>query len=161
MTNFDRIVGSLSKFFDRIAQLAVMAMMLLVIGNILGRFIGKSIFGTYDYVGFINAVLVAFAIAYCARLGGHIQVELLVSRLSEKTQIIIGIITNILSLGIFTIITWQCVILANDKMRLGEVSMTALIPFYPYIYGVALGCTLLCFVILIDLIKSVIRMVKS
>ena len=160
MVNFERIVNLISKYCDRIAQVAVMAMMLLVVGNILGRFVGKSIFGAYDIVGFINAILVAFAIAYCAVQKGHIQVEMVMSHFPERVQKVVGIITGILSLGIFAVITWQILILANDKWRGGEVSMTALIPFHYYIYGVAFGCVLLCLVILLELIKLFIRVEK-
>jgi len=53
------------------------------------------------------------------------------------------------------------VVLANDKWRLGELSMTALLPFHPYIYGVAFGCILLCLVILVDLIKSMAKAAKG
>jgi hypothetical protein len=45
--------------------------------------------------------------------------------------------------------------------RAGEVSMTALFPFYPYIYGIAFGCALLCLVILADLIQSAVKAVKG
>ena len=162
MVYFDRVVHSLSKFCDRIAQGAVMAMMLLVVANIIWRVvpeIGRPIFGTYDVVGFIGATLVAFAIAYCAVQGGHISVELVVARFPQRVQGIIGSITGFLSLGIFAVITWQCVVLANDMWRVGEVSMSALLPFYPYIYGVAFGCALLCLVILVDLGKSLAKAV--
>ena len=162
MVYFDRVVHSLCKFCDQIAQGAVMAMMLLVVANIIWRVvpkIGRPIFGTYDVVGFIGATLVAFAIAYCAVQRGHISVELVVARFPQRVQGIIGSITGFLSLGIFAVITWQCVVLANDMRRVGEVSMSALLPFYPYIYGVAFGCALLCLVISVDLGKSLAKAV--
>ena len=160
MANFERIINLLGKYCDRIAQAAVMAMMLLVVANIVGRPLGTSIFGTLDFVGFINAVLVAFALAYCAIHKGHIQVEMLVQRLPERVQSIIDIFTNVLSLGIFAVITWQCLLLAIDKLVGNEVSITALVPFHYYIFAVAFGCALLCMVILINLIKSVLKVVN-
>jgi len=138
-----------------------MAMMLLVVGDITLRVIWQPIPGTYDVVGFIGAVLVAFAIAYCAVRGGHISVELVVSRLPKRVQWIISSITGILGLGIFALATWQCLVLAKDMRRVGEVSMSAHIPFYPYIYGVAFGCALLCLVILVDLGKSLAKVAKG
>jgi len=158
---FERFVSLLTKLCDRIAQAGVFAMLLLVIGNILGRWLWKSIFGAFDFVGFIGAVIVAFSIAYCAVKKGHIQVELLVTRFPQRVQGVIDSITGILSLGLFYLITWQCVVYGDDMRRAGELSMTALTPFYPYIYGIAFGCALLCLVILIDLIKSVTKVVKG
>jgi len=161
MVFFERVVHSLSRICDRIAQAAVVAMLLLVVGNILLRIVWKPILGTYDIAGFIGAIVIAFAIAYCALQRGHIQVELLVARFPVRVQGIIDSITGILSLGIFSLITWQCTVLANHIRRVGEVSMSAHISYYPYIYGVAFGCGLLCVVILVDLIKSLIKVMKG
>lgn len=161
MAFLDRFVRLLSKYCDRIAQFGVVAMMLLAVGNILLRIVWRPIFGTYDIIEFIGAILVAFAIAYCAVQRGHIQVELVVARFPQRVQGIIGSITGLLSLGIFALITWQCLVLASDMWRVGEVSMSALLPFYPYIYGVGFGCALLCLVILVDLGKSLAKAAKG
>jgi TRAP-type C4-dicarboxylate transport system permease small subunit len=158
---FDKVVSSVTRFFDRIAQAGVMAMMLLVVGNILLRAVWKPIFGTYDYVEFIGATLVAFAIAYCAMQKGHISVELVVTRFSERVQGIISSVTDILSLGIFGLITWQSLLFAHDTWRVGGSSMGALVPNYPYMYGVAFGIALLCLVILFNLGKSLIKAVSG
>lgn len=158
---FNRIINLLTKYCDRIAQAAVVAMLLLLVVDVLGRKLWKPIYGTYDYVSFINAILVAFSIPYCALKRGHTHVEAVVERFPERVQGIIGGITGILGLGIFSLVTWQCVVLAIDMRRLGEVSMTSLLPFYPYIYGVAFGCALLCLVILADLIQSAVKAVKG
>jgi TRAP-type C4-dicarboxylate transport system permease small subunit len=158
---FDKVVSSVTRFFDRIAQAGVMAMMLLVVGNILLRVIWKPIFGTYDYVEFIGALMVAFAIGYCAVQKGHISVELVVARFSERVQGIIGSITDILGLGIFSLVTWQSLLFAYDTWLVGGSSMGALVPNHPYMYGVAFGIALLCLVILVDLGKSLIKAVSG
>ena len=164
MAYFDRVIHSLSRVCDRIAQSAVVAMMLLVVANIIWRVvpkIGHPIFGTYDFVRFIGAILIAFAIAYCAVQGGHIAVELVVDRFPKRAQAIVGTITGILGLGFFALLAWQCLLLANDMWRLGEVSMGAHVPFFPFIYGIGFGCAVLCLVILVDLIKSLAKAVRK
>jgi TRAP-type C4-dicarboxylate transport system permease small subunit len=161
VASFERIFNLITKFFDKISQAGVFAMLVLVIGNILGRKVGKPIYGAFDYACFLSAILVAFAIPYCGMKRGHIRVEMFVAQLPGRVQGIIDSITNILGFGIFSLITWQCVVLANDMRRAGELSMTSLTPFYPYIYAIAFGCGLLCIVILIDLIKSLIKVVKG
>jgi TRAP-type C4-dicarboxylate transport system permease small subunit len=158
---FDRMVRLLSKFCDQIAQAGLFAMFLLIFINILLRKFWKPIFGAYDYTCFISAIVIAFAMAYCAVQGGHTQVDLFVTRFSQRVQGIIGSIVGILSLGLFSLVTWQCIVLANDMRRSGEVSMTSLFPFHPYIYAVAFGCALLSLVILVDVIKSLVKAVKG
>ena len=160
MDHFNRVIDFITKLCDRIAQAGVFVMLLILFANILGRKFWKPIYGTFDYVSFICAILVAFSIPYCALKKGHTQVELVVERFSERVQGIIGIITDILGLGTFSLVTWQCVVYAIDMKRCGELSMTTLLPFYPYVYGIAFGCALLCLVILADLIKSAVKAVK-
>jgi TRAP-type C4-dicarboxylate transport system permease small subunit len=161
VTFLDSIVRWVSMVCDKIAQAGLFAMLLLTTSNILLRKFGKPIYGAYDYVCFISTIVVAFAIANCAVKRGHTQVELLVARFSRRAQGIVDSITGILSLGIFSLITWQSVALGNDMRRAGELSMTSLEPFYPYIYAIAFGCALLCLVILVGLMKSVVKAVKG
>lgn len=161
MERFERMVRLVSKVCDQISQAGVFAMFLIIFGNILLRQFWKPIFGSYDYVCFISAIVVAFAMANCAVHRGHTQVDLVVARFSERTQGIIGSITGFLSLGLFSLITWQCIVFANDMRQSGELSMTLLLPFYPYIYAVAFGCALLSLVILVDFIKSLVKAVKG
>ena len=136
-------------------------MVLLAVTNILMRTFWKAIMGTYDYIEFIGAILVSFAVAWCALQRGNIQVDLVVERFPRRVQGIIGIITGILSLGFFILVTWQTIIFAGDMHQMGETSMTMLLPFYPYVYGLAFGIGLLCLVILIDLVKDVNKAVKG
>jgi TRAP-type C4-dicarboxylate transport system permease small subunit len=161
MAFFEKAVRLLTTYCDRIAQMGVMAMMTLAVVNIILRLVWKAIMGTYDYIEFIGAILVSFAIAYCALQKGHIQVELIVSRFPRRVQGVIGTITGLLSLGIFSLITWQSLIFAGDMRRSGDVSMTMLLPFYPYIYGLAFGTGLLCLVVLTELIKDLTKAVKG
>ena len=133
MAIFEHIVRIVSKSSDRVAQAGVVVMMLLVVANILLRMVWKPIVGTFDYVQFIGATLVAFAVAYCAFEGGHISVEMVVARFPKRVQGIIGSFTSILSLGIFGIIAWQCLIFAGDAWRVGETSMGTEVPIFPYV----------------------------
>lgn len=162
MAYFDRVVHSLSQVCDRIAQGAVVAMMLLVVANIIWRAvpkIGRPIYGTYDLVMILGSIVVAFALGYCAVQGGHIAVEIVVARFPQRVQAIIDSITGILSVGIFAIISWQCWVYGTDMLHQGERSMSVYIPLHPFAYGVSFGCAVLCVVILIDLMNSLAKAV--
>lgn len=156
MNLFFHLVRFITKFCDKIAQIGVLLMLILVVGNIIGRKIWKPIFGVYDYVSYIGVIIVSFSIAYCALQKGHTQVELIIARFSKRTQSIVEFFTNLMSLVIFMLACWQLVIFGNDMRKAGELSMTSLTPFYPFIYTVAIGCGLLCLVIISDIIKSLI-----
>ncbi len=160
MAVFERIVGSLSKYAYWVAGACVVAMMAIVVANILTRKLWIPIYQTYDFVGFISAVMVSFSIAYVGIVKGHVAVDMVMERFPQRAQVIISAFGGILSLGMFSIVAWQCAIYANEMRLSGEVSMTAAVPFYPYVYGISLGTALLCLVILTDLIKDIVKAVK-
>ena len=159
--SFEKVVAFISTLGDRISQMAVMGMMLVSIANILGRIFWRPIYGTFDYVSFFSVIVVAMALASCAVQKGHISVELFMARLPRRTQGMVGCFTNILSLGFFAIVIWQCIVFAGRMIRTGQLTMTALLPFYPFIYIIAFGCFLLCLVILVEFFKSVDKAVKG
>jgi TRAP-type C4-dicarboxylate transport system permease small subunit len=159
MTRFEAIIQSLSRVCDKIARGAVVAMMLIVVANISLRPIWRPIYGTYDVVMLLCSVVVAFALGHCAIQGGHVFVELFVQRLPPRAQAIINSITGILGFSLFAMIAWQCWVYGTDIWRSGEVSMSVRIPLYPFMYGVGFGCAVLSLVVLVDLIKSLTKVV--
>jgi hypothetical protein len=54
----------------------------------------------------------------------------------------------------FAVATWQIVVKATTLWQTGEVTETLRIIYYPFTYGVALGCAVLTLVFLTDLMKG-------
>lgn len=133
--------------------------MALVITNIVLRFAWRPLLGTYEFVSFLSAVMISFALAHCAVQGGHIAVTLVVDRLPPRAQAIVDIVVNTVSIIFFGLTVWQITLYATDMVVSGEVSPTTKTPFYPFVYGVALGFLALCLVLLVDLSKSISRAV--
>ena len=163
MSSFEKFVRQLSKSIDRIAQVAVVALTFIIVLNVVLRFLGlpRAWLQTFDLVGLIGLMVISFALAHTAVQKGHISIEVLVTRLPQRVQGIIGTITGILSLGIFAMVTWQCVVLANRYRRVGETTMTAHIPIHPFVYMIAFCTAVLCLVILVELINSARKGLKG
>ena len=53
----------------------------------------------------------------------------------------------------FAVVAWQIAKYAGTLWETGEVTETLQIIYYPFTYGVALGCAVLSLVFLIDLLK--------
>ena len=161
MAHFSKIIHSLSRVCDSIAQCAVVAMMIIVVSNILLRIIWRPLYGTYDVVMLLGSIAVSFALGYCAVRKGHIAVEIVMSLFPQRVQAIIDSLTGILSVGIFAIVAWRCWVYGTDMWHRGEVTMSVYIPLHPFIYGVSIGCAVLCLVILVDLIKALEKAVRK
>jgi TRAP-type C4-dicarboxylate transport system permease small subunit len=161
MSCFIKIIHLLSKVFNQVALVGVLAMMLLASGNVIIRIFYKPILGTFEIVGFLGSVVVFFAIPYTQMQKGLISVAILVSRFSQRTQAIIGIVTYSLSIILCLLIAWQSFLIANDLRQSGELSHTLRIPFYPFVYGVAICCMLWSLVFLLDLFNSIAQAVRK
>ncbi|NLB18453.1 MAG: TRAP transporter small permease [Syntrophomonadaceae bacterium] len=161
MTRFEQVVHSIARSSDRIAQITTFVMMLTIVANCSGRIIRHPVYGTEDYVSLLSLILVSTTIAYCAVQKAHIRIDLVFSRFSQTTQAIVGSIIDLLGLGLFTTVSWQCVALGMRMMKTGDKTMSALITLYPFLFVVAFGCALFSLVLLVDLAKWLAKAVEK
>lgn len=157
MFRIERITYLLTDRFNWVAAGAVVAMMCLTCADVILRIFRHPIPGTYEIVGLLGSVVIAFSIGYTSVEKGHIAVEFLVQKLPSRFQIYIDAFNDLFSTCLFGLITWQSIAYASDLKQSGEVSLTIQMPIYPFVYGIALGCGLLCLVLLLDFVKSLKR----
>lgn len=89
---------------------------------------------------------------------GHVAVSLVVQLLSKRLQGLVETITSIFGIILFALIAWQSVLYGIDCQRSGEVSLTLQMPFYPIIYGVAVGAGFVCLVLIVDLVSALSKL---
>jgi len=154
-------VTTLSRVLDMFAGLCMVAIMTLVVSNIILRVVfNQPILGTYEYVGFLTALVIGLALANCAVQNGHIAVDFVVERFPAKAQAITDIVINSVSLGFWCLASWQLLVYAASTVDKGLVSQTTQTPLYPFIYLVSLGFFALCLVMLVKLFDSIKRAVS-
>jgi len=161
MDRFERAIGAIAKYMDFISRIGFFAMMALVTINVILRYAWTSISGTYDYVQLITAVSVGAAIAYTAYERGNIEIELLMERFSERVQNIMASVMMLITLVFFSLAMWQVIRLAHDMQVAGETTMTAYVPFAPFLYWIAVGLGLMMIVMILQFIRLILKAVKS
>jgi len=146
--------------FNVVAAGAIVAMMLLTCADVILRFFQHPILGTYELVGFLGTMVIAFALAYTSIERGHIAVEILVDRLPAKAQNMLDGVNHLIGAALFLLIAWQSTVYAGDLKASGEVSLTLAIPTYPFVYGIGAGCALLALVLAAESLRSFRRAVR-
>jgi TRAP-type C4-dicarboxylate transport system permease small subunit len=131
-------------------------MIVLTCANILFRLVWVPIRGTFELMGYFGAIVTAFALGYTQMKRGHIAVDVLVNTFSDKHRKVIDTINYTVCFLFFGVAAWQIAIKATTLMNTGEITETLRIIYYPFTYGVALGCAVLSLVLFTDLIKSFI-----
>ena len=143
-----------------IGAACLVGMTFLTCADVVGRALGRPIFGSVEIVGFMAILSVVMALPYTHQVQGHIGVEIVVRLFSEKTQTIIDICTGLISLILFAVVTWRMTVYANTMKASGEVSMNLELPEHFVIYVTAVCLLIFTLIILQDLINN-IRKLKS
>ena len=118
------------------------------------RSVWVPVAGTFELMGYFGAIVTAFALGYTQISRGHIAVDILVLRFPEKTQRMLNSINYFICMVFFAIVAWQISRYGTTLWQTGEVTETLRVIYYPFTYGVALGCAVLSLVFLTDLVKS-------
>jgi TRAP-type C4-dicarboxylate transport system permease small subunit len=144
MKTVDKVVKTVSGALNWIAGAAVTFMMLLTVADILLRAGGRPIIGTFEVVSLLLAIVIAFGIPQVSLDRGHVNMDFLLDRLSEKGRKIMNTLTRLGCLILFAFIGGNLFNVAARFKASGEVSATVQLPFYPIAYGVAVCCLLEC-----------------
>lgn len=158
MTFFSKTLDKCSDIFKLIGCVALTAMMALTVFDVVGRFFKHPIFGSIEIIGFLAAIAVAAALPYTHKMDGHVGVEILVRLLPKKIQISLKIITQALTLFLFTLITWQMFLYAKELDKTGEVSMNLGFPLHYLVYLIACGLVVFSLTILETIIENIMKL---
>ncbi|MCU0600157.1 MAG: TRAP transporter small permease [Desulfobacterales bacterium] len=150
----EKIAAAIAEKVNWIAAAAVAFTMILITADVALRFFRRPITGTYEIVGFMGTVIIAFALPYTSVQKGHIAVDFLMIKLPWLARVVVNAVNSLVCMVFFAVISWQCVEYARNLKASGEVSATLQMPTYPFIYGVAIGFALLVPVLLIEFIRQ-------
>ena len=145
----------LNKIMLILGGIAVLALMLLATSNVTLRIFHVPFRGTYEIVGFLGAIVIAFALGYTQKRKDNIVVDILTEKFPKKINRVLNAISYFSTMVFFAIIAWQVLIWGIKLFRAGELSETLKIIFYPFVFSVALGFAVLSFTLLIDFLKTV------
>lgn len=157
MAYLSKIVHTTSRGLNAVGSVLLVCMMGIVFVNVVSRSLGQPIFGVYEFVGFFLALQVSFSIAECAVKKGHIAVSIVADRLPTAVLPFLDALVALLGTALYLVLSWQCCVYAKRVWRIGEVSLSTEIPFYPFILGLAFGFLLLALVLVVDFFEALKR----
>jgi TRAP-type C4-dicarboxylate transport system permease small subunit len=149
-----RLVHALAKGMNGIAAAAVFFMMAITCADVILRYFRHPLTGTFEMVGLSGAVAVSFALAQTTLERGHIAVDFIVRKFSEKARNWVERVNDAVMGVLFALISWHSFILALSSKANCEGSMTLQIPFYPFILGISGSFGLLGLICLLHLLLS-------
>ncbi len=129
----------------------ILPMMLLTTVDVIGRaFFDRPIIGALEMCSYMLAIFILSSLAYTHQKKGHVMVSMIVSRLPERWQLILGAFTTILSLFVMAILIWQGWVTGIEERTVSDMLR---IPERPFRLLVPVAGLLLFLELLIDLTR--------
>jgi len=162
LTGLQRWIPPLSGVMNHIASVVLFLMMVLTILDVvLRKLASKSILGTVELSEFMLVAVVFFALAHTEVLDGHVKVDLILGRFSRRTQGIVDMCTQFICFVLSLLITWSS-FTYSETMRLSkEVTQDLLLPKYPFIYIVGVGCLIFSITLLMKCCIAAVKVFRK
>ena len=154
----------LEKFLNNVAGGVILtAMMFLVTGDVLGRYLfNRPIHGTTEVTEFMMVGLLYFTLAHTQTLKAHIRVDMLVSIFSPRARILCEAITYFLGFILLALITWQSLAAAIQAWKIGETTFgLILFPLFPAKVLIPLGCFIFSLRLILDFFNGLKKLRKK
>jgi len=158
---FEKFIQGLTWRTAQAAQVALIIVMAITVTNVFIRIPWSPMGGAVELVEMSGAVLLGLGVAYTAIMKGHIMVGVLVERFSPRVQALIELVVSIISLFFSILLARELLYFAYDRMLAGYVTGHLRLPMAPSIYLVAFGFIMFSLVLLLDMIKAAIIVVKG
>ncbi len=166
MSAFQRLYrgyGRLLRGFGYIAEVATFVMMLLVVANVIGRYLFNApVTGTLEFTESLLVIVIFLSIALTQYDGGHIRVNLITRRLPKRIARIMSIIAMLCGCAFFTWCAYAAWIFAAQSFSFGEQEWGEVVfPLWPMKFIVFFGIALLAFQFMLDAIAETMMPISA
>jgi len=153
---FQRVVRRITYFTCAVGMFLAVPLMLITTGDVISRsFFNKPIPGTLELSEYMLSIIILLGAAYTQQVKGHVGVDFLTKRFSQKARGAIEVITTLLCMVVISIMVWQGFI---EGIHEKTVSDMLRVPQWPFRLLVAAGGLLLWLEFLVDLFNAIAGM---
>ena len=145
-----------NKGMDIVAAAVLVLIMLITSFDVVLRYLGHPIQGSYDLVTFGAAFVICFALPRTSWDHVHITVDILVEKI-PKMRAIADVITRFMAISLFVLIGWNFMKMGASFFRTGEGALTLGIPLYPIAYALGISAFVECLALLGDIVKIALQ----
>ncbi len=148
------IIKSLSRLMYWIAGIALASIVFLTVTDVILRRFRMPIDWAFEVVVLLGAIAIGFSVPQTTIDKGHVCMDFITEKLSQKWQMRFSAITRGMGIVIFAIFGWRIFPYGNNLWRSGQISPILQIPEYPVAYGIGVCCFIVCLVLFYDLVQK-------
>jgi TRAP-type C4-dicarboxylate transport system permease small subunit len=132
-----RLLGAVAAAFAIAGGLVLSALVLLVVGSVLGRALfAMPVPGDFELVGIGMGISVFLFLPYCYLERGNVTVDILARRMPAAASRILDWLAAFLFASIAALIAWRMSLGLADTFFYGDISMIVGVPLW-WVYPIA------------------------
>ncbi len=129
---FDRGYSKLENFLNGFSAIAIFFVMLIGVTQVFSRkLLNIPIPGYIDYIEQSMVIFAFFGIAYCQRLGGHVRMDLLMSKLSARPLYFFEALATLIGIIVISILIENSWLHFLRAYELGDSTIDIGLPIWP------------------------------
>jgi len=138
---FDSILGVMAVLAQALIGFAMVSVLYEIGVRLL---LGKAVFWVLQSTSFCLVFITFLGTAFLLKEEGHVKVDLILVRLSPRTQSLVGAITSVLAAITFLLIAWYGAVATLDAFYTGyRFSLELPLPQASILFIIPVGCFLL------------------
>jgi len=134
------LLRGLTHAMAAVGGLAVIAMILVTVADIVGRRVGFPVKGAYDLVRVFGAIAMGCALPLTKAVKGHIAIEYFFQKMAHRGRAVTDTAMRLVLLALFLLLTWQFARQGLMFLNSGEVTATLHMPMFWVPWLAALAC---------------------
>ena len=131
------------------------------IDALLRDFLGRPLSGTFEATELVLAAIIFFGLPYTSLTDGHVSVDFLTGRFSQRTQQAIIAVNAVICAGLIGVITLQMTSLAAEFLATSRTTITMRIPIFPCLALVIVAASLTALGFLAQAVGAALRAWRS
>lgn len=161
-TPFERVLQRAVTVAYWVGGLFLFSTMFFSTAEVIARYFFRRPIGwTFEIVEYILVAMTFLTCAYIHMRDGHLKVDIIVSRLKGKWQIVMNLLAEVFTFAFCLALAWATLRLTWDSVQLGLQSESAYqLPLAPYRLFVALGSLLLVLVCLVRIGRYTVKYLR-
>lgn len=162
LTKFESGLLKSSQFFSTIGVVLFLIVFLISLLDILGsKFLNLPFPGVIELIGYSQAVMIVFVLAFTLLIHQHVRVEMVFSRLPVILQSLLEIFSALILFLLVALLVWQFARYGLALQRSGQYSITLGLPIHFIVWVIALALIPSALVFLFEFIRAIGGFIKK
>ena len=160
---FETVIVWISRIMAATGAFTLGVMMLITVIDVFGRFFfSRPLEGAFELVGILLVIAGSWGMGYCQLLKGNVRINILANYFPKIMQGVVMLVAYAIAITMTAIITWETLqrTYAYYHKTLGAVTETLSMPYWPFMFALAMGLGWTCIVFIIDFIRTAVEVIK-